>query len=61
MGVDLDFDGRVDRWNRDEVAAREQVEREEREEEAQRREEEERRQELKDGGVTDARVSARNR
>jgi hypothetical protein len=61
MGVDLDFDGRVDRWNRDEVAAREQVEREEREEEAQRREEEERRQEPKDGGVTDARVSARNR
>lgn len=62
MGVDLDFDGRVDRWNRDEVAAREQAEREEREEEeAQRREEEERGEELKDGGVTDARVSARNR
>lgn len=53
MGEDLDFDGHVDRWNRDELAARPDAEEEEPEEEAP--------DQPMDGGVTDARVSARNR
>lgn len=61
MGVDLDHDGHVDRWDRDEIAARAAEEKERAEEEAREREEEERKRELEDGGVTDARVSARNR
>jgi hypothetical protein len=65
QGVDLDQDGRVDRWNRDEIALREINERERREAEAAEKkaaEEEKRQKELAvDGGVTDARVSARRR
>jgi hypothetical protein len=57
MGEDLDFDGHVDRWNRDEVAARLAEEKEEAEAEA----EEQRREAPVDAGVTDARVSVRNR
>ena len=55
MGVDLDHDGHVDRWDRDEVAVRRAYEKEREEEERREREE------AKDGGVTDAYVSARNR
>ena len=52
MGEDLDFDGHVDRWNRDESVSRL----------ADRAEEEgESSDQPMDGGVTDARVSARNR
>jgi hypothetical protein len=61
MGVDLDHDSHVDRWDRDEslvraTAAKEQAEIE--------REEAERRAQTEaalDGGLTDARVSARRR
>ena len=64
-GVDLDRDGRVDRWDRDEVMLREINEKERREDEAAEKKaaEEERRkkEEALDGGVTDARVSARRR
>jgi hypothetical protein len=65
-GVDLDRDGRVDRWDRDEIALRELNEKERREqEEAEKKaaEEEEKRkkEQALDGGVTDARVSARRR
>jgi hypothetical protein len=64
-GVDLDRDGRVDRWDRDEVMLREINEKERREEEAAEKKaaEEEKRQKESalDGGVTDARVSARRR
>jgi len=28
MGTDVDFDGQVDRWDRDELAAREEAEKE---------------------------------
>jgi hypothetical protein len=64
-GFDLDRDGRVDRWDRDEIALRELNEKERREqEEAEKKAaEEERRlkEQVADGGVTDARVSARRR
>jgi hypothetical protein len=65
-GVDLDHDGRVDRWDRDEIALREINERERREEEeaekkAKEAEEAKKREQALDGGVTDARVSARRR
>jgi hypothetical protein len=65
-GVDLDKDGRVDRWDRDEIALREINEKERREAEAAEKkaaeEEEKKKQEQAlDGGVTDARVSARRR
>jgi hypothetical protein len=64
-GVDLDRDGRVDRWDRDEIALREINEKERREDEAAEKKaaEEEKRQKEQalDGGVTDARVSARRR
>jgi hypothetical protein len=64
-GFDLDRDGRVDRWDRDEIALRELNEKERREqEEAEKKAaEEERRlkEQAVDGGVTDARVSARRR
>jgi hypothetical protein len=64
-GVDLDRDGRVDRWDRDEVTLRELNEKERREDEAAEKkaaEEEKKQKELAlDGGVTDARVSARRR
>jgi hypothetical protein len=59
--VDLDHDGRVDRWDRDEIALREIAERERREETAARKQEEAERQKVADAGVTDARVSARKR
>lgn len=61
MGVDLDHDGHVDRWDRDEIAARAAEEKERAEDEAREREEREREEQVADGGVTDARVSARNR
>jgi hypothetical protein len=62
VGVDVDHDGRVDRWDRDEVSLREQAEKEAKEEEERKKQEAaEQAQLLKDGGVTDARVSARNR
>jgi hypothetical protein len=61
MGVDLDHDGHVDRWDRDQVVVRAAEEKELEEERREAREKEEREQELADGGVTDARVSARNR
>ncbi len=65
QGVDLDRDGRVDRWDRDEVTLREINEKERREDEAAEKKaaEEEKRQKESalDGGVTDARVSARRR
>lgn len=59
MGQDLDYDGHVDRWNRDEIAARiaEERERQEQEREAPATQP----GEPVDAGVTDARVSARNR
>lgn len=64
-GFDLDRDGRVDRWDRDEIALRELNEKERREqEEAEKKaaEEEKRlKEQAVDGGVTDARVSARRR
>lgn len=64
-GFDLDRDGRVDRWDRDEIALRELNEKERREqEEAEKKaaEEEKRlKEQAADGGVTDARVSARRR
>lgn len=64
-GVDLDFDGRVDRWDRDEIALREINDKERREDEAAEKKaaEDEKRQKEQalDGGVTDARVSARRR
>jgi hypothetical protein len=59
MGVDLDHDGHIDRWDRDEVAAREAEAKEREEEERLKRDQEG--QEATDGGVTDAHVSARNR
>jgi hypothetical protein len=65
MGIDVDLDGRVDRWDRDEIALREINERERREAEAAERkaaeEEKRQREQAVDGGVTDARVSARRR
>jgi hypothetical protein len=65
QGVDLDRDGRVDRWDRDEIALREINEKERRDDEAAEKKaaEEEKRQKEQalDGGVTDARVSARRR
>lgn len=65
QGVDLDQDGRVDRWNRDEIALREINEKERREsEEAEKKaaeEEKRQKEQAADGGVTDARVSARRR
>lgn len=64
-GVDLDRDGRVDRWDRDEITLRELNEKERREDEAAEKkaaeEERQRKESLQDGGVTDARVSARKR
>jgi hypothetical protein len=64
-GVDLDRDGRVDRWDRDEVTLRELNERERREDEAAEKkaaeEEKKHKEGALDGGVTDARVSARRR
>lgn len=64
-GLDIDRDGRVDRWDRDEIALRELNEKERREqEEAEKKaaEEEKRlKEQAVDGGVTDARVSARRR
>jgi len=64
-GVDLDHDGRVDRWDRDEIALRELNEKERRETEAAEKKAAEEEKRLKeqaaDGGVTDARVSARRR
>jgi hypothetical protein len=60
-GVDLDHDGRVDRWDRDELALREIAERERREEDEAKKKEEAARRDQLDGGVTDARVSARER
>jgi hypothetical protein len=64
-GVDLDRDGRVDRWDRDEIALREINEKERREQEAAdaraAEEEKRKREEALDGGVTDGRVSARRR
>ncbi len=65
QGVDLNQDGRVDRWDRDEIALREinEKERREQEEAEKKAAEEEKRQKEQalDGGVTDARVSARRR
>jgi hypothetical protein len=61
MGVDLNFDGRVDRWDRDEVIARAEQEKEERELEEQEKQRQEDAGASSDGGVTDARVSVRNR
>jgi hypothetical protein len=65
QGVDLDGDGRVDRWDRDEVTLRELNEKERREDEAAEKkaaeEEKRKKEEALDGGVTDARVSARRR
>jgi hypothetical protein len=64
-GVDLDRDGRVDRWDRDEITLRELNEKERRDDEAAEKkaaDEQKRQQEQAlDGGVTDARVSARKR
>jgi hypothetical protein len=64
-GFDLDRDGRVDRWDRDEIALRELNEKERREQEAAEKKAAEEEKRLKeqavDGGVTDARVSARRR
>ena len=61
MGLDLDHDGHVDRWDRDEVAAR-LAEREEQEaEEKSEREQKAKADAELDSGVTDARVSARQR
>jgi hypothetical protein len=64
-GFDLDHDGRVDRWDRDEIALRELNEKERREQEAAEKKAAEEEKRLKeqavDGGVTDARVSARRR
>jgi hypothetical protein len=62
MGEDLDYDGHVDRWNRDEIAARLAEERERQEEEQQNQQTQAPKpSEPVDAGVTDARVSARNR
>jgi hypothetical protein len=62
MGEDLDFDGHVDRWNRDEIAARLAEAREREEEERQNQQTQAAEPgEPTDAGVTDARVSARNR
>jgi hypothetical protein len=64
-GVDLDYDGRVDRWDRDEIALREINEKERREDEAAEKkasdDEKRQKEQALDGGVTDARVSARRR
>ena len=64
-GVDLDGDGRVDRWDRDEITLRELNEKERREDEAAEQkaaaEEKQKQEQALDGGVTDARVSARRR
>jgi hypothetical protein len=64
-GVDLNRDGRVDRWDRDEIALREINERERREDEAAEQKaaaaEKRQKEQALDGGVTDARVSARRR
>ena len=64
-GVDLDRDGRVDRWDRDEVTLREINEKERRDDEAAEKkaaeEEKKQKEQALDGGVTDARVSARRR
>jgi hypothetical protein len=64
-GVDLDGDGRVDRWDRDEIALREINEKERRDDEAAEKkaadEEKRQKEQALDGGVTDARVSARRR
>lgn len=64
-GVDLDRDGRVDRWDRDEITLREMNEKERRDDEAAEKkaaeEERQRKEQTLDGGVTDARVSARKR
>lgn len=65
QGVDLDFDGRVDRWDRDEIALRELNEKERRDDEAAEKkaadDEKRQKEQALDGGVTDARVSARRR
>jgi hypothetical protein len=64
-GIDLDSDGRVDRWDRDEITLRELNERERRDDEAAEQkaaeEQKKKQSEALDGGVTDARVSARRR
>lgn len=65
MGVDLDFDGHVDRWDRDEIAMHAAAEREreelDREEEQRKKQRESELDAGTGGGITDARVSARNR
>jgi hypothetical protein len=62
MGEDLDYDGHVDRWNRDEIAARLAEEKERQEEEQQNQQADAGKPGAPvDAGVTDARVSARNR
>lgn len=64
-GIDLDGDGHVDRWDRDEIALREINDKERRDDEAAEAkaaaEEKRQKDEALDGGVTDARVSARRR
>lgn len=60
MGLDLDHDGHVDRWDRDMVAVRQVEARERAEEEAAEKKAAEE-DAGAGGGVTDARVSARNR
>jgi hypothetical protein len=64
-GVDLDGDGRVDRWDRDEITLRELNDKERRDDEAAEQkaaaEEKQKQDQALDGGVTDARVSARRR
>ena len=61
MGLDVDHDGHVDRWDRDEVAARLAERKEQEEEEKREREAKSKREAELDSGVTDARVSARQR
>lgn len=63
-GVDLDGDGRVDRWDRDEITLRELNDKERRDDEAAEKaaaEAKAKQDQALDGGVTDARVSARRR
>jgi hypothetical protein len=64
IGNDLDFDGHVDRWDRDEIALREIAEKERVETEAEQKkaaQEKARESGGVDAGATDARVSARRR
>ncbi len=67
MGVDLDHDGHVDRWDRDEETARKEAEKEREEEKAEEAAEQAEAGAaggdagITDAGVTDARVSARKR